>query len=170
MARTQAEIQRAYRKRKKAAKQALGDATYPILNEPFYRWLERTEAHGDWSAAEAELNLASLEMPVFEDDGGPRPFDDGFGDDIDEYYVGFQGSIGRAEAMVRNLIGAASCIAAAINSYKRQEIESRLVELESSTDTDKAEAMKEAVRLNKMLDHLDKQVRSTFPQWRVTGV
>jgi len=30
-------------------------------------------------------------------------------------------------------------------------------------------AIKEAVELNKMLDQLNKQVRWTFPQWKVTG-
>lgn len=170
MAMTPAEKQKAYRERKKAEEQSLGDATYSVLKEPFFSWLERTEAYGDWSAAEAELNLAALEMPPFEDDGGPRPSDDAFGDDIAEYYRGYSGSIGRAEAMVDQLIGAASCIAAAINNYKREEIEARLSEVEASTKMDKAEAMQEAVRLTKMLDQLKKQARRSFPQWKVAGV
>ncbi len=170
MAQTPAEIQKAYRERKKASEQAAGDATYPFLKEPFYLWLERTDAGGDWAAAECELNLASIEMPQFEDDGGPRPNDDAFGDDLEKYSRGYEKSIGRAEAMVDNLIGAASCIAATINQYKRQEIEARLKELEVSDEADKATAMKQAVRLNKILDQLDKQVRSTFPQWKVRGI
>tara|TARA_R100001369_G_scaffold90595_1_gene129838 strand:+ start:445 stop:975 length:531 start_codon:yes stop_codon:yes gene_type:complete len=170
MAQTPAEVQKAYRERKKASEQAAGDATYPFLKEPFYLWLERTDGGGDWTAAECELNLASIEMPQFEDDGGPRPNDDAFGDDLEKYYRGYEKSIGRAEAMVDNLIGAASCIAATINQYKRQEIEARLKELEVSDEADKATAMKQAVRLNKILDQLDKQVRSTFPQWKVRGI
>ncbi|MCA1775340.1 MAG: hypothetical protein LC676_06940 [Loktanella sp.] len=170
MAQSPAEIQKAYRERKKAAAQAAGDATYPFLKEPFYLWLERTDGGGDWTAADLELNLASIEMPQFEDDGGPRPNDGAFGDDIDKYYEGYERSIGRAEAMVDSLIGAASCIAAAINSYKREEIETRLKELEASDAADKATAMKAAVRLNKLLDQLDKRVRSDFPQWKVRGV
>ena len=63
-----------------------------------------------------------------------------------------------------------SSIAATINQYKRQEIEARLKELEVSDEADKATAMKQAVRLNKILDQLDKQVRSTFPQWKVRGI
>lgn len=170
MAQTPAEIQKAYRERKKANAQAAGDATYPFLKEPFYLWLERTEAGGDWRAADAELNLASMEMPAFEDDDGPRPYDGAFGEDIEQYYEGYERSIGRAEAMVDNLIGAASCIAASINRYKREEIKARLRELEDADDADKGTAMKEAVRLNKIMDQLDKQVRSSFPQWKVRGV
>jgi len=108
MAQTPAEIQKAYRERKKASEQAAGDATYPFLKEPFYLWLERTDGGGDWTAAECELNLASIEMPQFEDDGGPRPNDDAFGDDLEEHYRGYEKSVGRAEAMVDNLIGAYS--------------------------------------------------------------
>lgn len=170
MALSPAEIQKAYRERKKKTERAQGDATYPILKEPFFEWLERTEGQGDWSAAEMDLNLAGLEMPLFEDDGGPRPFEDVFGDALDKYYVGYQNSIGRAEAMVDFLIGAASCIALVINKYKREEIEKRLAELESSPELDRATAMKEAVRLNKMLDKLSKQSRMAIQQWRVTGV
>lgn len=170
MALTPAEKQKAYRERKKAEEQALGDATYPVLKEPFYRWLERTEAGGDWSAAECELNLAGLEMLPFDDDSGPRPHDDAFGDDIHELYRGYRGSIGRAEATIEHLIGAASCIAAAVNAYKSDEIKARLAELEHSEKIDKAAAMKEAVRLNKMLDQLKKYTRTNLPQWKVTGI
>lgn len=170
MAQTPAEIQKAYRERKKAAEQAAGDATYPFLEEPFYLWLERTDGGGDWTAAELDLNLASMELPVFEDDDGPRPHDGAFGEDIEQYYQGYERSIGRAEAMVDFLIGAASCIAAAINSYKRQEIEARIKELEDSNEGDRATAMKQAVRLNKMLDQLDKEARFRFAQWKVRRV
>lgn len=170
MAKTPAEIQKDYRERKKASEQASGDATYPFLKEPFYLWLDRTDGNGDWSAAECDLNLASIEMPQFEDDGGPRPFDEAFGDDLEKYYRGYEKSIGRAEAMVDNLIGAATCIATVINAYKRQEIEARLRELEVSEEADRATAIKQAVQLNKILDQLNKQVRSTFPQWKVRGI
>ena len=170
MAQSPAEIQKAYRERKKAAAQAAGDATYPFLKEPFYLWLERTDGGGDWTAADLDLNLASIEMPQFEDDGGPRPFDNSIGDDIDKYYEGYERSIGRAEAMVDCLIGAASCIASVINRYKREEIEARLKELETSNEGDRAKAMKQAVRLNKMLDQLDKEARFRFTQWKVRRV
>jgi len=163
MARTPAEIQKAYRERKKEAEQAAGDATYPFLREPFYLWLERTDGGGDWTAAECELNLSSIELPLIEDDGGPRPLDDAHGDMLPELYRGYEKSIGRAEAMVDHLIGAASCIAAAINNYKRGEIEARLEELENSDEADRATAMKQAVRLNK-------EARFRVAQWKVRRV
>ncbi|WP_422001691.1 hypothetical protein [Roseovarius mucosus] len=169
MAKTPAEIQKAYRERKKEAEQAAGDATYPFLKEPFYLWLARTDS--DWNAAECELSLSSIEMPLFEDDGGPRALDDLHGEEaLLEMYRGYEKSIGRAEAMVDHLIGAASCIAAAINSYKRGEIKARLKELEDSDEADRATAMKQAVKLNKMLEQLDKEARFRFAQWKVRRV
>ena len=89
---------------------------------------------------------------------------------VENPFEGVEGAIGRAEVTIGCLIDAAAELAAIVNRYKRQELEARLAELESSTEIDRAEAMKEAVRLNKMLDLLNKQVRRAFPQWGVTGV
>ncbi|MCA1775600.1 MAG: hypothetical protein LC676_08330 [Loktanella sp.] len=61
-------------------------------------------------------------------------------------------------------------MAAALHCYKQEEIKARLTEVEASDAADKATALKEAVRLNKILDQLTKQVRTSFPQWKVTGV
>ena len=149
------------------------DSTYPFLKEPFFKWLERTEGRGDWSAAELDLNLASFDMPVFEDDGGPRPFDDTFGENIDEYYQGYKASIGRAEAMVDHLIGAASCMALVINHYKQDELNARKDELENADLAEPEErkrAFKEVVRIEKMLDRLSKTRRITFHEWSLKGV
>jgi hypothetical protein len=60
-------------------------------------------------------------------------------------------------------------LAYSINAYKRGEIKARIAELEQSADVDRATAMQEAVRLNKILDQLNKHVRMTFLQWKVTG-
>ena len=83
-----------------------------------------------------------------------------------------KGSLGVAELMVGCLIAAALDRARHVNDYKREEIKNRLAEIEASDlsdpDTKKA-ALREATRLNKMLDQLDKQVRWTFPQWKGTG-
>ncbi|AWX93776.1 hypothetical protein DPM13_14035 [Paracoccus mutanolyticus] len=54
----------------------------------------------------------------------------------------------------------------------RRPIKQRLQEIEERDLSDpeaKRAAMQEATRLNKMLDQLDKQVRITLPQWKVTG-
>ena len=57
-----------------------------------------------------------------------------------------------------------------IIATKRDEIKARRAELEHSEKIDKAAAMKEAVRLNKMLDQLKKYTRTNLPQWKVTGI
>ena len=89
---------------------------------------------------------------------------------VENPFPGAKGAIGRAEVIIDCLVDAASELAGVVNNYKRHEIESRLSELESSSEADRATAMKEAVRLNKMLDQLSKRVRRDFPQWKVTGV
>ncbi|AWZ19113.1 Hypothetical protein RAK1035_0402 [Roseovarius sp. AK1035] len=58
-------------------------------------------------------------------------------------------------------------MATAINNYKRHEIKARLAELEADENVDRAAAMKEAVRLNKLLEKLDRMVRRSVPEWRV---
>lgn len=173
MAMSNAEKKRAQRARQEAELNAMEDSSYPFLKEPFFQWLERTEGRGDWTAAEMDLNLASLDMPEFEDDGGPRPFDDAFGDALEEYYQGYKGSIGRAEAMVDNLIGAASCIALVINHYKKDELNARKDELENADladPEDRKRAFEEVVRIEKMLDRLSKTRRITFQEWSLKGV
>ena len=81
-------------------------------------------------------------------------------------------SLGRAEMMITALNEAAENLAFYVNKYKRTEIKARLAEIEASDLSDpetKRAALKNAARLNKMLEQLDKQVRLTFPQWKVTG-
>ncbi|AWZ22293.1 Hypothetical protein RAK1035_3586 [Roseovarius sp. AK1035] len=94
----------------------------------------------------------------------------------DDPFPGAKGAVGRAEVIVDYLLDAAWSLADALNRYKREEIEARLAELENSDDADTATAtatatvIKEAVRLSKILDQLNKRVRRDFPQWKVTGV
>ena len=88
-------------------------------------------------------------------------FGDAFGD--------ASGAIGRAKVTIGCLIDAAVTLAGIVNTHLKKEISDRLAELEDPRQADRATAMNEAVRLNKMLDQLDKQVRWTFPQWKVTG-
>jgi hypothetical protein len=70
------------------------------------------------------------------------------------------------------VIDAASQLATGINSYKRKEITDRIHEIETSDLSDpktRKQALADIVRLKTMLGQLDKQVRWTFPQWRVTA-
>ena len=78
----------------------------------------------------------------------------------------------KAEIMVGQLIDAAASLARIVNDYKRDEIDVRIAEIEQSdlsTPDAKKKAFADMARLKKMRDQLDKQVRWTFPQWKVTG-
>lgn len=172
MALTPAEKQKAYRERQKAKAKndALkgGDDAADLYHTPFSEWAERNEAVGSLIEYTA---LAGFELPPFDDERDPEEFvldRETYGDS--DLFGDAKGALGRAEATIGILQDAALLLAEAVNSYKRHEIEARLAELESSSDTNRATAMKEAVRLNKMLDQLSKQVRRSFPQWKVTGV
>ena len=87
-----------------------------------------------------------------------------------EACAGAAAANGRAEVTIGCLIDAATTLAGVVNRYNQQEIKNRLAELEDPDRTDRATALKEAVKLNKILSRLEKQVRWTFPQWKVTGI
>lgn len=172
MALTPAEKQRAYRERQKNKKQKEfkkgGDAAADLFRTPFSVFAQNDPGIDDLFNYSS---LAGFELPPFDDERDPEEFlldrethgdGDLFGD--------AKGALGRAEATIGILQDVALLLAEAVNRYKRQELEARIAELESSTEMDRAEAMQEAVRLNKMLDQLNKQVRRSFPQWKVTGV
>jgi predicted XRE-type DNA-binding protein len=70
------------------------------------------------------------------------------------------------------LIDAAGELARIISGYKRDEIDARIAEIEQSDLSDpaaKKQAFAEMAKLKEMRDQLGKQVRWTFPQWKVTG-
>jgi hypothetical protein len=174
MALTPAEKQRAYRERqkekKKAALKNAEEAPQEVFRTPFFEFL------GDfcWSGSDynVALDLAGISPPQFDDDRGPEAYTLDDGAEAAGIFKDAEGSLGRAEVMVGCLITAAVDMAHQINDYKRTEIKARLAEIEAADlsvpETRKA-ALKDVARLNKMLDQLDKQVRWTFPQWKVTG-
>ncbi|WP_054008670.1 hypothetical protein [Cypionkella psychrotolerans] len=181
MALTPADKQRRYRERvRKQETQESLNTTEPF-KEPFFEFW----GYGaDWSAFELPLALAGIVAPDFKDDRGPKDFvlphaTDGLTAPFDpndpfdrRSVVSGQGSLGRAEVMIDCLLDAAVALSGAVQSYKTREIMKRLAEIEASdlSDTEaKKSALKEAARLQKMLDQLEKQVRWTFPQWKVTG-
>ncbi len=172
MALTPAEKQRAYRERQKEKKEKElkkgGDAAADLFRTPFSEWEKR---HGKVLDLIEYTSLAGFELPLIEDERDPEEFvidRDAHGDG--DLFDDAKGALGRAEITIGVLVDTAMLLAEAVNLYKREEIEARLAELESSDTADRATAMKEAVRLNKMLDQLNKQVRRSFPQWKVTGV
>ncbi len=170
MAMTPAEKQRAYRNRqmhmkKEDLKQVAGPAD--AFKAPFFQHLPEDY---DYSSGFADaFELMGIETPKFDDDSGPESFSLDAGAEDAGIFKETPGSLGRAEIMVGCLISAALDLSQMVNDYKRSEIKARMAEIEASdlseTEAKKA-ALKEAARLQKMLDQLDKQVRWTFPQWK----
>ncbi|NPD17318.1 hypothetical protein HOY34_19210 [Xinfangfangia sp. D13-10-4-6] len=173
MANANAEAQRRWRQRQKEKRQAgLTEASTPsdVFRTPFFEFYANNPYESEFNFC---LDMAGIPMPEFEDDRGPahhalnEVLDAGSPSFSDEVR-----SLGRAEVMVGALIDAARSLADMVNNYKQREITARMAEIEASDLSEpeaKKAALKEAARLQKMLDQLDKQVRWTFPQWKVTG-
>lgn len=167
-----AEAQRRWRQRRKENRKRdlkrVGAET-EVFRSPFHKFFDDQGYDLDF---ELPLALAGIEPPRFEDDRGPEAFvlaDETVG--VDDPFSGATGSLGRAEIMVGCLIDAAISLAKKVNEYKQKEINTRLAEIEASDLSEpaaKKAALHSAARLHKMLDQLDKQVRWTFPQWKVT--
>lgn len=164
MALTPAEKQRRYRERIKNKQRLAADPSDDFTKVPFNEYLPED---GNWREVLTYLEWAGINpdaAPDFETDTDPDCQEDDDGPN--------RGSIGRAERMVESLIDAAGEMASIINRYKRKEIADRIHDIETSDlsapDTRK-QALADIVRLKKILDQLDKQVRWTFPQWKVTG-
>ena len=74
--------------------------------------------------------------------------------------------------LVECLISAASQLAHQLKTYKLAEINAAITRLENldlSDPATKKRALADIVRLNKMRDRLNKEVRRPFPQWQVKG-
>ncbi|KAA3450277.1 hypothetical protein C7I87_11545 [Mesorhizobium sp. SARCC-RB16n] len=161
MVKTPAEYQRAYRQRKAELARLGGDPTDNLAKEPFNEFLPHD---GNWAVIEEVLDCVGVMPPTFDADT-----DDQWQEAWDEPY---RGSIGRAERMVGAFLDAASGLADAIARFKRKEIDRAIAELESADMTNaatKKEALAEIVRLNRIRDQLDKQVRWSLPQWKTRG-
>lgn len=176
MALTPAEKQRRYREKKKKADIAQAAPSVTVFRAPFFEHFNKVA--GGYSNWRHYLDLAGIEAPIFGDDSGPRSisgmieYDLKEGNTDDNPYRDYERSIGRAEVTVEHLLHAASELADIINEFKQSEIKARIAEIEQSDLSDpetKRKALADIPRLQKMLDQLTKQVRWTFPQWKVTG-
>ena len=168
MAKTPAERQRDYMLRKDEKEKQASLTLAGVFKKPFFETLP--EDFSDSSDFADNFDFVGIVTPEFADDRGIEFFTH-YSPDSDFIERGM-GSLGRAETMVSGLIEAAAALAVEVNSYKRAEIKARIAEIEASDLTDPAKrkaALQDATRLNKMLDQLDKQVRWTFRQWKVTG-
>lgn len=160
--------------REKEALRGLSDSTYPYLSIPFFKYLEEDS---NWSHVDLCFDLLGMDAPQFLDDRGPQHFanDDCLDSDEDraELFSGFKNSIGRAEVMVDLLLDVVTELTKTINRFKREELEKRLADLETSTLSDPAArkaALETAVHIARLQDELGKNVRRTLPQWQVKGV
>ncbi len=168
MALTAAEKQKAYRERELAQRKAAPDSTYPYLRETFSEFLQH---EGNYQNVEIAMALAGIQAPVIEDERDPECFAlEEVVAEVDNPFPGSKGALGRAQVLIECLLDAANELANVVNKYERQEVEARLAELENSDNVDRATEINKAVKLNKILDLLNKRVRRDFPQWKVTGV
>ncbi|RBI68991.1 hypothetical protein DQW77_16065 [Roseovarius sp. TE539] len=172
MALSPAERKRRQREREKREAEAKrhhgGDSAADLYLTPFSDWSERTGALDDLFQY---TSMAGFELPPFDDERDPEEFvidREAFGN-VD-LFGDAKGALGRAEATIGLLIDATLLLAEAVNRYKREELRSRLSELEQPGTMDRSAAIREAVRLSKMLDQLDKHVRRDLPQWKITEV
>jgi len=163
MALSNAERQRRHYEKQKEARKRPGDITAALQTKPFFEFYGE---HPDQDGFELPLQLANVSVPEFNDDSPATFPPDLEGAEVPET----ANSIERAELIVASLIDAAAGLATIINDYKRKEITDRIAEIEAG-DLTRPEARKQAladvVQLKRMLQQLDKQVRWTFPQWKV---
>lgn len=172
-----AEKQRRYRERQKQIRHRelkMPERTEEdVFRKPFF---EHAKESGNFQDFEFYMDLAGIEPPAFTDDSGAKSFSGeaemtALGFDSSPF-DGADNSLGRAEMMVGCLIDAAATLAEVINDFKKRQIGERIAELEggdlAETDTRKA-AVAKIVQLNSKLDQLSKQVRWSFPQWKLRG-
>jgi hypothetical protein len=171
MALSAKERKQAQLERERQAMASKTDATYPFLKEPFFKHLEHD---GNWSSVQLCFELMGMDPPVFEDDKGPADVahDVCFSTDEEkiEAFQNSEKSIGRAEVMVEMLLDAAVELSSIINTYKQEALRKRLAELEQSDLSDPAQrrkALEDAAEIAKLQAELQKNVRRTFPVWRL---
>ncbi|TQM93783.1 hypothetical protein [Roseinatronobacter monicus] len=170
MAKSNAERLREFKARKEEEAKRASLTLAGVFKTPFYQFLPNDfDFSSDFSDC---FEFIGLPVPEIKDDRGLEDVTH-YNDDLAAKMIEPNlGSLGRAEVMITALTEAAEDLAKHVNAYKRTEIKARLTEIETSDLSEpeaKKVALKEAARLNKMLDQLGKQVRHTFPQWKVIG-
>lgn len=162
---TWAEYKRDARKRERERKRDRPDAIDPYLRHPFFDFYREDANASDYELA---LQIANITPPAFDDDG-PAVFPETL-DGLDTPDA--KNSIERAQLVVACLVDAASGLAGIINRYKQREIDAALAALEardlSDPNTEK-DILAEIARLKSIRTQLKRQVRWSFPQWKITG-
>lgn len=152
------------------------DAAYPYLGVPFFEWLRG--GADDWENGLFHLDACQMPHPAFEDDSDPRSIDGevellGWDNANEDYYAGYKGSVGRAEALVNELIAAASNFALAINQYKKEMLQKKKSEIESLDLSDpevRNKAFDDIVKIDAMLKRLEKMKRISIYEFQLKGV
>lgn len=164
MAMTAAERKRLQREREKAKALELSHEADAYLKQPFDEWMGE-----NWhNRVTHDLDLVGLDPHIqFPGEGNTDPFW------REEWNEGpNRGAIGCAERAVGVLLDAAVELAALINTYKTEQFNARIAELEAANLSDpdaKKQALADIVRLTNYRDQLSKQVRWSLPQWKVKG-
>jgi hypothetical protein len=106
----------------------------------------------------------------FSNDNGIEPLSD---DELDDgQKAAASNSLGKAELVIDVMADVIETLTKDLADYWHAEIDARVSELENADLSDpkeKKRALAQIVRLHKMRDQLKKQVRWTFPQWRVVS-
>ena len=173
MAREAKERMKDYRLRKLASERKEAESTLEFLDQPFCDWLRENKGRGGWDGVNLSLDLAGLPPFEIHNDDGPRSYEGIVEAHPDETYEGYAASIGQAENFIDRLIEAAHDAAVVVSEYKQECISRRIAQIEAQAPADEAShrrAISEIVRLTRIRDQLEKQVKKTFPTWKVKGI
>lgn len=164
MAKTPAERMREMRERKRKAAVKAEKALAPTIYQQAF-----SDFVGGRSFADHRLILGN-EWWDFSSDDGIKPLSDDTLDADEKHDA--SNSLGKAELILNVLEDIATTLASDIHDYKLAQIRARFEEVALEQPTDEAHRERivaESARLIRMEQQLDKEVRWTFPQWKVTG-
>jgi hypothetical protein len=170
LALTPADKQKRYRERQKAQVEAerlrpAADVLRQYAGEPFFAFVQRS---ANMDGFEIPLHLANIVPPTFDDDS-PAVFPV----DLDGLALpeNATNSLGRAELIISCLLDAAGALAGEVQAYKLDQLAAEEARLNQAAETADAEGRRKIVadllRLEKLRNKLNSNVRWTLPQWQV---
>lgn len=170
MALSPTERKRRQLERDREALRKMPESTRPFMAQRYHEWLDDELGAGDF---QIPWELMGITAPEFNDDSDAASHSTHYFrnlEDQDEIFAGYDGSVGRAEFMVLQLICAAQALAESVNTYKRRQLEQRLASLESEDLSDpdrRTAAFEESALIRQMQAELQKNLRYNFPLWKV---
>ncbi|MCZ7864731.1 hypothetical protein [Agrobacterium pusense] len=162
MAKSWAEYKREFRQRQREERRDKAALVRPYFREPFFEYFDEHAGFDlNWYAA-----VLGNEWSTFENDSGLNPEEGALiQEDIDRV----PDSLAKAEFLIDHFMDLTANLVRTVNEYKRQEVNTRLSEIERLDPSKRKKAAPDAAKLRKMRDQLDTRARYVFPQWRVTG-